>query len=122
MNERIHKEVRPEDPGFLEGHSRQSRLGRSIQALGNQPGLFQRWLQTGLHIVAGTAFLCSLTGCGTLMRGSESLHLDGETYPACQADAYLIVCGLFPAIADLPISLVTDTLLLPYDRARIHKS
>lgn len=66
--------------------------------------------------------ICS--GCATLFARSEgsggffSLHTDG-LYPATRLDAMLII-GKDPGIGglfllDLPISLVFDTLLIPYD-------
>ena len=99
--------------------------------------------------LAATAFIAILTGCGTIGgRQYPSLRAYPATsyYPATAFDADLVIlgkAGLFsspsdrdgghipsPAIGilaiiagalDLPISLVTDTILLPLDLARVPK-
>ena len=91
-----------------------------------------------------------ISGCGTIGgRQYPSLRADmgSPYYPATQLDTYMIrmgACGLFcsgadrdtgeiPALAyllgmiplsviDLPVSLITDTVLLPADFARRHES
>lgn len=70
--------------------------------------------------VLGICIICS--GCATLLARSESsgfinFHVDGM-YPATRMDVEFI--GLDPvfgvlSLLDLPMSLVFDTLLSPYD-------
>jgi uncharacterized protein YceK len=81
--------------------------------------------------------MLATTGCGTLFRGEAN-----GIYPATRYDAIIIFVGASPSsilseaqgnvaeiaafrsafmvagLADLPISLVSDTLCLPYDLAK----
>jgi uncharacterized protein YceK len=78
------------------------------------------------------AAVCLLpsTGCGTYMARCTEVDVDvwGDLYPATQVDfftaagvvAYDAPIAIIPAVwvcslVDLPFSLATDTLLLPYD-------
>lgn len=81
-------------------------------------------------ILAFFAAICLIpaAGCGTYMaRVSDGDISDGDYYPATQMD-YMFVGASFAydlggwipvvcaaSLVDLPFSLATDTLLLPYD-------
>ena len=79
----------------------------------------------GFKGILGTVLLAAslslATGCGTLMRGSakngEFYDMKVAAYPATKIDGMLTGMGAYFLIVDLPFSLVTDTLLLPYDLA-----
>lgn len=60
------------------------------------------------------------TGCGTLTRNDvkrgHSMYPHSSIYPATYVDIWGSQSPAAPLfLLDLPISLVTDTLLLPYD-------
>lgn len=104
-----------------------------------------RWMHKimkRMSLVVSTLSLCCLCGCGTLITRIPS-EPSSVCYPATRYDSYIIGSGggiyaygdcdngLGPVlgwsvvvplhIVDLPISLVTDTILLPFDfkRSRI---
>jgi uncharacterized protein YceK len=65
------------------------------------------------------AILPLAAGCGTLCRNNVKeggiCLPQSSIYPACAFDGTLMANGGLYMILDLPFSLVTDTLLLPYD-------
>jgi uncharacterized protein YceK len=78
-----------------------------------------------MRIIFSVAMLTLCSGCGTILA-----HVDGSVtgpYSGVRCDSHLIASvgkehdmPVFPwiiplSIFDLPLSLATDTLLLPYD-------
>ncbi|MBS9427600.1 YceK/YidQ family lipoprotein [Photorhabdus luminescens] len=61
-----------------------------------------------------------LTGCGTF--GSRVTHgYECKVYPATQFDIQGIKEGYpFSSLIDLPFSIITDTLILPWDTHRLY--
>jgi len=78
-----------------------------------------------LQSIMLAALIPSLSGCGTLNRNEVKeggMCLPQSTiYPATALDGTLMLNGGLYMIADLPFSLITDTLLLPYDLATRRK-
>ena len=84
----------------------------------------QTWTRPGFRMALAFGLLLFVTGCGTLMRHDfkESMHMEGETYIATKCDFFIIATGSgLPLIVDVPISLLTDTILLPFDQAQAKK-
>ncbi|MCL2760426.1 MAG: YceK/YidQ family lipoprotein [Desulfuromonadales bacterium] len=78
--------------------------------------------------------LFSLFGCGTILAREHGSMYPGELYPATRFDAESIhsdfepcsfICiapfGTIFGVLDMPFSVVSDTLLLPYDIYKEHK-
>ena len=99
------------------------------------PGTSRCRIEIALQALVLTAGLVSVTGCGTLLRSTEA-GAPGELYPAVNVDvqgwrwaarpdpwggsgpsAVGVCLARFLCLIDLPISLVTDTVLLPVDLA-----
>lgn len=61
-----------------------------------------------------------LSGCGTILGRHDGAYAGG-VYPATQFDwrAMTCSCGFPPVfILDLPFSIVSDTIMIPWDAAR----
>jgi uncharacterized protein YceK len=83
-------------------------------------------MKLALKTILLVALACLMTGCGTLARNDFKYMLEeSDLYPATKFDIFLVQGGplAIPFIlVDLPISLTTDTLLLPYDLATRKKN
>jgi uncharacterized protein YceK len=82
----------------------------------------KRCLATVLQITLAVVYVSSLTGCGTVMRGTMKESPEFSIYPATRCDVGFVAMGWIPLVLDLPISLATDTVLLPYDIATLPKN